>query len=140
MGIQNDAILFYGISFKFDEVKHLIEDEFTSEIKDIYINIIDNTIDINNKQRLKRLFMNLWEELYYPETPNIETASVSDYFDATAEDHTYLLGIRLKNEITIAEINDKCDSEHVIIDIITFCEKYNFPKRELKIMSLADIS
>lgn len=137
MGIQNDAILFYGISFEFDEVKHLIGNNFTSEIKDIFIHIIDSDIDINDKKRLKRLFMNLWEELYHSESPDIETASVSCYFDASSEDHTYLLGIRLKNEISIKEINELNDIEQ---DIMNFCEKYNFSKKELKIMCLADVS
>jgi hypothetical protein len=36
MGIQNEAILWYGMSFDFNEVKHLIENDLTSEIKDIF--------------------------------------------------------------------------------------------------------
>jgi len=135
MGVQNNAILFFGFKYNFNEVKHLIESP-DAEIIDILLNTIDNTIDINDEKSLKSVFMNVWEELYYY---NVETASVCFYFDAPAEDHTFLLGIRLKNEITIDKINELNDQE-IKLNIIKFCEKYNFPKKEFKIMSFADVS
>lgn len=116
MGIYADPQLFYGVSFKYDEVKHIIE---YPEIKEIAIAIgTPNTLE------------NIWSEYFIGRACNI-------YFDRS--ETIYVIGIELDNEISLEQLIDICKNSDIIETIKKESESFNLPLKEAKILYYADI-
>jgi hypothetical protein len=111
MGIQNDAILCYGIEFSYDDIVHLKDTiEFKQRAEDIGT---DNMV-------------NLWNEMGH--------IYCSNYFDQEEEYHTYIVGKELKSDVTLNEFIVNINENEIKTNLRKVCEEYNLHYSEPKIL------
>lgn len=111
MGVDNDAILCYGIEFSYDEIKHLKD---LQEIKDLAENIGCDFMP------------NLWEEMGF--------VSASYYYDAEEEDRSYIIGTKIEKDLTLNEFVQKINENEIILFLKGVCDKYNLKYEDPKIL------
>ena len=102
MGIQNDAILCYGIEFSYDDIVYLKD---TIKFKQLA-----EDIDTDN-------MVNLWSEMGH--------ITCSNYFDQEEEYYTYIIGKELKSDMTLNELIDTIDQYEIKNNLRDICEEYN---------------
>lgn len=111
MGIQNDAILCYGIEFEYSEIKHLKKhDDFVKMAEDIGTDYMPN----------------LWQEMGF--------INGCEYYDEDEEYQYYIIGKKMKNVMTLTEFLDTINKNDTVKYIKDMCEKYNLVYTEPKIM------
>ena len=119
MGIQNDAILCYGIEFSYDDVVHLKDTtEFKQRAEDIGT---DNMV-------------NLWSEFGH--------IYCSNYFDQEEEYHTYIIGKELPKDMTLKEFfNEMPLLEEIEMKkyLQKVCKDYNLHYSEPKILCRVNV-
>lgn len=104
MGIYNDARLFYGLEFDYEQVKHLKE-KYDIEYLD------DDTCLIIS----------------------------SPYFDADDQHKVYVLGIEIKDFLSLNDFIKKIDKEKTDLFIEKMCKEYNLLYEEPKILFIPDV-
>ena len=114
MGIQNDAILCYGIEFSYDDVVHLkkLQNE-TRVMKDIDLSTYKCEVDSQSDVWMP----NLWDELGF--------ISASNYFDQEEEYHTYIVGKEVKSDMTLHDFLNEINETEMVEYLKNTCEKYN---------------
>lgn len=111
MGVQNDAILCYGIEFSYDDIVHLKDTiEFKQRAEDIGT---DNMV-------------NLWDEMGH--------IYCSNYFDQEEEYHTYIIGKEIPNDMTLHDFLNEINENEVKIYLQKVCKDYNLHYCEPKIL------
>jgi alpha-D-ribose 1-methylphosphonate 5-triphosphate diphosphatase PhnM len=116
MGIQNDAILCYGIEFSYVDVVHLkATTEFKQRAEDIGT---DNMV-------------NLWSEMGH--------IYCSNYFDQEEEYLTYIIGKELPNDMTLQEFLNEINEIDIKIYLQKVCKDYNLQYSEPKILCRPNI-
>lgn len=114
MGIQNDALLFYGIEFSYDDIQHLKKMK-----KDICQTIGSDWMP------------NLWQELGF--------LTCSNYYDAEEEHINYIIGRELRSDMTCGEFFNELREDDMILYLKQQCEKYNLKYTTPKIISRPNI-
>jgi len=113
MGINNDAILCYGIEFSYNEIKHL------KQVK----KLIDDD------------FMpNVWGEL------ESGFFSVSDYYDSEEEDRSYIIGKQITRDMNLNEFLQEINENETVFYLKNICERYNLKYTQPKILCRVNIS
>lgn len=111
MGIQNDAILCYGIEFSYDDIVHLKDTiEFKQRAEDIGTDCM----------------VNLWSEFGH--------ISCSNYFDQEAEYNIYIIGKELPNDMTLQEFLNGINEIEIKKYLQKVCKDYNLQYSEPKIL------
>jgi hypothetical protein len=110
MGIQNDAILCYGIEFSYHEIKILKENE--------HVKLLANKIGDD--------FMpNLWDELGF--------ISASWFFDSEEEYRSYIIGKCFDKDVTLNEFLQEINENEMKTFLQKKCREYNLQYSEPKI-------
>jgi hypothetical protein len=117
MGINNDALLCYGIEFSYDEVEKL-----------------KNYDDVKKlAEEIGTDFMpNLWEELGF--------ISASYYFDSEEEDISYIIGKKITGDLTISDFVKEINESELILYLKKVCEQYDLEYKEPRIFCRPDIN
>jgi len=111
MGIQNDAILCYGIEFSYDDIVHLKDTiEFKQRAEDI------GSDDM----------VNVWSEFGH--------IYCSNYFDQEEEYHTYIIGKELPKDMTLKEFLNGINENEMKIYLQKVCKDYDLQYSEPKIL------
>ena len=119
MGINNDAILCYGIEFSYNEIKHLKQYEQVKKlIDDISCNFMPN----------------VWEEL------ESEFFSVSDYYDSEEEYRSYISGKQITKDMNRNEFLQEINENETVLYLKNICERYNLKYTEPKILCRVNIN
>jgi hypothetical protein len=118
MGTYNDALLFYGIEFTYNQVKHIKDLEEVAECAE--------DIGCNHMR-------NLWSEFgldytcaYGPDSPE--------------ENYSYIIGEKIKGDLTLEQFIKRIDKEKIIADIKEDCERLKLQYQEPKIICRASYS
>lgn len=111
MGINNDAILCYGIEFSYDDIVHLKD---TIEFKQIAKAIGTNDM------------VNLWDEAGH--------ICCSNYYDQPEEYYTYIIGKELDNNITLNKFTSNIDENEMKNYLQKVCNDYNLQYKEPRIL------
>ena len=118
MGTYNDALLFYGIEFTYNQVKHIKDLEEVAE---------------GAKSTRSIDMPNLWSEYgldytcaYGPDSPE--------------EDYSYIIGEEIKGDLTLEQFIKRIDKEKIIADIKEDCERLKLQYQEPKIICRASYS
>ena len=116
MGINNDAILCYGIEFSYNEIKHLKQYEQVKKlIDDISCNFMPN----------------VWEEL------ESEFFSVSDYYKLY---RSYIIGKQITKDMNRNEFLQEINENETVLYLKNICERYNLKYTEPKILCRVNIN
>ena len=117
MGIQNDAILCYGIEFSYDDIVHLKDTiEFKQRAEDIGT---DNMV-------------NLWSEMGH--------IYCSNYFDQEEEYHTYIVGKEVERDMSLHDFLNEINDTEIKHYLQKVCKDYNLQYSEPKILCRPNVS
>ena len=119
MGINNDAILVYGIEFGYNEIKNLKQCE---EIQNLITELDCDLMNI------------LWEKL------GVGFISTSDYYQCDEEYCCYIIGKQITTDMTLHEFLEKIDEDNIVSYLKNVCDKYNLTYTEPKILCRVNIT
>ena len=118
MGIYNYALLFYGIEFTFDQVKHIKDLEEVAECaEDIGCNYMPN----------------IWSEFGLHH-------ACAYWYECPEEDYSYIIGEEIEKDLTLEQFIQKIDKEKIIADIKKDCERFKLQYQEPKIICRPHVS
>jgi hypothetical protein len=116
MGIQNDAILCYGIEFEYEDIVILKESkQFKELVEEIGCDDIPN----------------LWQEMSF--------ITASNYYDQDEEYYNYIIGVEIKDNLSLSDFISQFDKEEIKNYIKDECKKYNLTYIEPKIICRPNI-
>jgi hypothetical protein len=118
MGIKNNALLFYGIEFTYNQVKHIKDLEEVAECaEDIGCNDMPN----------------IWSEfgLHY---------ACAYWYECPDEHFSYIIGEEIRGDLTLEELIQKIDKEKISADIKKDCERFKLQYQEPMIICRPHVS